>query len=186
MDVETIAVNVSVGVLTGVITGITAGYFGLRSALTQFRTQRAFDRRLEWHERTNRAIDDFRRIHERIVLGFGHNRFDVVQEAVTAFDIPMREFTRSIGEGLLYADRATYLELKKMHAKIIDVTNDTHCLCEMQDIPGVRQMFSSLVKVLDETAFVLAKPVRKHLSLDKIKLADFEKGRASNHQQSPA
>jgi hypothetical protein len=45
-----------VGIVTGVLTGGITGYFTALYAMRQFKAQRAFDRQLEWYERTARAL----------------------------------------------------------------------------------------------------------------------------------
>jgi hypothetical protein len=52
MNAETILTGIVTGVFTGGITGYLAALYAMR----QFKAQRAFDKQLEWYERTARAL----------------------------------------------------------------------------------------------------------------------------------
>jgi len=54
--------HILIGAITGVLTGLLAGYFGVVLALKHLREQRAFDKQLEWYERTIRALGNLSRL----------------------------------------------------------------------------------------------------------------------------
>lgn len=48
--------SILTGIVTGVLTGGITGYLAALHAMRQFKGQRAFDRQLDWYERTVRAL----------------------------------------------------------------------------------------------------------------------------------
>jgi hypothetical protein len=86
MNVESILT----GIFTGVFTGVITAFFGLLFALKQFKAQRAFDRQLEWYERTIRALGRFTQDWEQLALlekhdvRVGDKRATVAQKDILA------------------------------------------------------------------------------------------------------
>lgn len=64
MNTQTIAINMFVAVTTSVVTALIVSFFAVRTALKQFRVQRAFERRLDWYEKTTQAIFEFLHLNE--------------------------------------------------------------------------------------------------------------------------
>ena len=82
MDAQSVAVNMLTGVVTGTVTGVAIGFFGVWSALKQFRLQQAFGRQLDWYEKTIQSMFEFLYLNESIVFGIEQNDFRGVKDAI--------------------------------------------------------------------------------------------------------
>jgi hypothetical protein len=161
------------GVLTGVIASAITGYLGVMYAFKQFRQQRAFDRQLDWHEKTTQAVFEFLGFNETVVFALKNDRPDLLEELVNTTGPLVKEFQKSGNNSLLYANRDLYLRLKEVGKKLQEITEATGKLPGTGGQPT--ELYQSNVKLLDQTLFELAKPIRKMLDLDTLSLADFEK-----------
>jgi hypothetical protein len=173
MDAQTVAINMLISVTTGVITGVFVGIFGIRSAVKQFKLQRAFERQLEWYENTTQAVIHFRELNETLAFALENNRVDLLEFARDNTFNLTKEFQNNVNNSLLYADRKMYLRLKEYGAKLKETAEAVSELLRAGKQPtGVYQ---SNVKLLEKTAFELAKPIRKMLGLNGLSLGDFQK-----------
>lgn len=169
MNVETVVTGVLIGVITG---GITA-FVGLLFALRQFRKQRAFDKQLEWSERTIRALsgvshgyEQFRRM---ISLGPQH---EVVRTAQRNLLASIADLKRCTFEAILYGDQKSYEQLQRLYEKSESrVANKAEpeadkAALEADDPP--------LMELINEVALAISKPTRKMLGLHVISLLNRE------------
>src|SRR4030095_9958546 len=102
MNVESILT----GIITGVLTGGITGYFTALYAMRQFKAQRAFDRQLDWYERTARALGTFVDLNEQYTAEAPGRKitFEEYQKG-------MRSLEQCVNEAILYADPASYEQL---------------------------------------------------------------------------
>jgi hypothetical protein len=170
MNVETILT----GAITGIITAGITGFFGVLFAFKQFRTQRAFDRQLEWYEKTTEAVMEFLALNETIVFALKKDRPDLLQEAAKNMMAPLKEYARTVNKSLLYCERKMYLRLKEIGARQREITEATG-ESPLRAGAEVVELYQSNAKLLEQTALELSKPIRKMLGLDKLSLADLEK-----------
>jgi hypothetical protein len=118
MDAQSVAVNMLTGVVTGTVTGVAIGFFGVWSALKQFRLQQAFGRQLDWYEKTIQSMFEFLYLNESIVFGIEQNDFRGLKDAIENSRVPLKEFQKAVNNSLLYADRDMYLRLKGVGAEM--------------------------------------------------------------------
>ena len=143
--------NILTAVLTGVIASAITGYLGVLYASKQFRAQRAFDRQLEWYERTVRTLST--------LISLDHSaekRGRIISEEI------QKEFLnleRCVNEAILYAEQSTYEQLQKME--------DMRWEIKTAPLSGA-MYFDSLLML--RALMELSEPVRKMLGLKKIAL----------------
>jgi hypothetical protein len=179
MDVGTIAVNMLVSVLTGVITGVSVGYFGLRSAINQFKTQRAYDRRLDWFEQTVRTVNRFLYLAwklKNLHLNFGKpmpTAEAAIPDVFANFEKTAIELDTALDESVLFAERKTVIQLREAAFGLADL------LATMQltgnsapDISDAAEQAWALAKDFRQLRFSLAQSVRADLNLDGVSLDD--------------
>src|SRR5262249_23671016 len=156
MNVESILT----GIITGVLTGGITGYLAALHAMRQFRAQRAFDRQLEWYERTVRALGTLSHLSSA--------RFNVTANLTEAFE----EFKKGeaneeqcVEEAVLYAEQSSYEHLQEMQSTFREIKWRFH-----RGDPISVQILTTQHTVLNNTLIELTKPVRKMLGLKKLAL----------------
>lgn len=147
--------NVLVGAITGILTGLLAGYFGVLFALKQFRDQRAFDKQLEWYERTIHALGNLSRL--TIEMEIAAKPLDI-----EAWEKGKADLQQCLDEATLYADQESYWELFKTVAKWDQ-------LKEEADQKGTMREFRPVVGLLRTALINLSKPIREKLGFKEIK-----------------
>jgi hypothetical protein len=146
MNAESILTGVITGVLTGVIASAITGYFGVLYAFKQFRTQKAFDRQLEWYERTARALWTFWRL----------NRIDTKESEEC--EKAKADLLQCFSESFLYAEPTSYDQLNRMVVELV----------EIEDIDEESKHLEAFNNVIFASLIELSKPLRKKLRLKKI------------------
>jgi hypothetical protein len=147
--------HILVGAITGVIAGLVAGYFGVLFALKQFREQRAFDKQLEWYERTIRALGNLSRL--TIEMEIAAKPLDL-----GAWEKGKADLQQCLDEAALYADQESYWELFKTVAKWDQ-------LKEEANQKGTIREFRPVVGLLHNALINLSKPIRERLGFKEIK-----------------
>jgi hypothetical protein len=143
--------SILTGIVTGVLTGGITGYLAALYAIRQFKAQRAFDRQLEWYERTVRALGAISQIRLQATHA-QHSETHVFDELRKG----LLDLNQCVNEAVLYAEQSSYEQLKAMRVK---------CNDDM-DQEKVAKAFE---KVMQETSIELSKPVRKMLGLKKFR-----------------
>ena len=163
MNAESVLTGVIIGVLTGGITGYLAALYALR----KFKAQRAFDRQLEWYERTVRALGAFSQLnHEQLAAERTGDLKKASEEAEKGFF----NVERCVQEAVLYAEQTTYEHLLEMEGTYHEIKS-----CRDS---GTGTLFGEVLEVgtlLNATLEELSKPVRKMLGLKEIALKPPEK-----------
>lgn len=172
MDTATVVSNILTGVATGVITGFAAAFFGYRSAFKQFKVQRGFERRLDWNEKTTQAVFEFLHVCEAVVFAVKNEKLDVMDDAMKSVDATLKDFRKTVNNSLLYADRTLYLQLKEVGKKLVEITNTKSDQLGKNDDPARR--YQAHAKLLDDTLYELAKPIREMIGLDALSRSDFD------------
>jgi hypothetical protein len=156
MNWENILTAVGTGVLTGVIASAITGYFGLLYAFRQFRTQRAFDRQLEWYERTLRALGGVSHTWEHMALCKRLGRRDEALQAAKDALVSIAELKQCMFESMLYGDQKSYEQLQRLTERSESQTAD-HPAPEADTPPFIDRV--------QEVAREISKPTRKMLGL---------------------
>ncbi len=120
--------------------------------MRQFKAQRAFDRQLEWYERTARALATLRLLQIDAYDAKDSER-DVQEKASDELKKGFFDLQQCTNEAVLYAEQSSYEQLHGMGNKALSMTTE----------------------VLRDTLIELSKPVRKMLGLKKIVLKAGEK-----------
>ena len=147
-------------ILTAVIAGVITGYLGVLLALKQFREQRAFDRQLEWYERTIRALGRISTLNREMNLIAKLPAPDEWWKAWQELQKGLADMEQCINEAVLYAEQQSYEQLKTMGAKYDEIRKKGQ----------EAAVEESAAEVLRDTLIELSKPVRKMLGLKKIRL----------------
>ena len=148
--------NVLVGTISGAFTGLLTGYFGVVFALKQFREQRAFDKQLEWYERTIRALGNLSRLTIEMEIAAKYRPLDI-----EAWEKGKADLQQCLDEAALYADQESYWELIKTVAKWDQLKE------EAAD-KGIKE-FRPIVALLRAALINLSKPIREKLGFKEIK-----------------
>ena len=126
--------------------------------MRQFKAQRAFDRQLEWYERTVRALGtlaqltrEWAEIPDRALKETGFDR--PLKELVEEIRKVLLDLQQCINESVLYAEQSSYENLRELGTRF-------------KDDPEAK----GASDVLRETLNDLSKPMRKMLGLKKLAL----------------
>ena len=153
-------------ILTGVLTGFITGYFGVLFAFKQFREQRAFDRQLEWYERTIRALGKFSNLNRQMANVPAFENPDLTLKVWQELQKGLADLEQCINEAALYAEEGSYKELKSMSFKYQEIENKGDSEARAKELHEVA--FLARIILVE-----LSKPIRKKLGLKK--LASVEK-----------
>jgi hypothetical protein len=155
MNIENILTGIITGVLTGAVTGIVIGYFGVQFAFKRLRQERAFDRKLEWYEKTIRALGNFSRLTVEMEIAAKYRPLDAAWEKGAA------DLQQCLDEATLYADQESYWQLLKTVAKSQE-------LKEKSDRKETTEKFWSIARVLRAALVKLSKRIREKLGFKEI------------------
>src|SRR5262249_38171492 len=160
-------------ILAGVITGVLTGYFAVLHALRQFRAQRAFDRQLEWYERTLRALGAFSQVRGELMAAHTFRNPDLMTKAAEKFEKELRNLEECKNEAVLYAEQSSYDLVQGMIEKFFEIipAGATSRTVDSAD-SAVEVLIGSTAEAeaLRTTLIELSKPVRTMLGLKKIVL----------------
>lgn len=177
-------------VLTAIITGLVVGYLGVLLALKQFKAQRAFDRQLEWYERTIRALARFSSLSRQIALARQLQSSKLLSEAWQQMERGVADLEQCVNEAVLYADQRSYEQLSRMGEKYEELKNrvtseiagdepdptkirrTSEWIAQLEDAESAET--ERVNEVLRETFFELSTPIRKMLGLKAVKLRNFK------------
>ena len=146
--------HILIGAITGVLTGLLAGYFGVVLAVKHFREQRAFDKQLEWYERTIRALGNLSRL--TIEMEIAAKPLDI-----ESWEKGKADLQQCLDEAALYADQESYWELFKTVAKWDQ-------LKEEAEQKGTVREVGPVVGLLRTALINLSKPIREKLGFKEI------------------
>ena len=141
------------GIITGVLTGGITGYLAALYATRQFKAQRAFDRQLEWYERTVRVLGTLLRLHSECLAETRDRKI-----AFEEFEKELRSLQQCAIEGNLYADLTSYEKLNKMLVTYWTARGDFEKILNN----------AAVYEMLRDTLGDLSNPVRKMLGLKRI------------------
>ena len=151
------AENILTAVITGILTGGITGYLATLYAMRQFKAQRAFDRQLEWYERTVRALGTLlQRVGEEVFMDIENP--ELWNKAVEDWQREVAIVWQCVNEAVLYAEQSSYEQLQEMVAKIK----------KGEDREAAANKYAITREVLLATLTELSKPVRKMLGLKGI------------------
>lgn len=156
------------------IVAFVAAIFGVRQGLQQARHQRAFDRRLEWYEKTIRAIDFVLDTIWKLRNAMPVAKREEISILFRRLEKEAGELKALLSESMLFADRARIVELREtlfdsneLVIKLRDITAGKEKISEGQ-MPDCATTASYLARDLRKLRFSLAQTVRKELKLDEI------------------
>jgi hypothetical protein len=152
-------------VLASIAAGLVSGYLGVLLALKQFKEQRAFDRQLEWYERTIRALGRFSTLNREMALAPMFGNPDQTFKAWQELQKGLADLEQCINEAVLYAEQQSYEQLKTMGAQYEEIKGKA-------DREAAVKESDTVAKVLRATLIELSKPIRKKLGLKKIILIE--------------
>ena len=169
IDVVQIATTL---VVAGFIAWIV-GLFVVRRGLRRAQRQTAFDHRLAWHEKTLRALNEFR----RMTWDFTTNKSAGEKKSIIieGLDKSASNIEDCFNEAAAFAERRVLRELvslesrlSSLHAMIKDLGSD--------DVD--RELIQNLVRLVpatDNLTVTIAQEIRKQLNLGKIRARDLAK-----------
>lgn len=160
---------------------LTAGTIGLLFGLAQFRRERAFERRLEWHETAIKALLKASQTLRSVAMSMQIPQFkDLLEESMKAVkDIPVGEELELGAE--MYARRATYNAIRQARAdqrriiiSFVQLGNarktselKQHDEADIERVSA--HMLELTAKSMMHAASMLAQDVRTFLRLDSLK-----------------
>jgi two-component sensor histidine kinase len=152
-----------------------AGWLGVKRALGQAKQQRAFDRRLEWYEKAVRASMKFRQLAEEVTIAIKNDDLTTLERVKSRLQVT-RSLQRTLNESLIFADKTTYIELKRVfkesQRRIAEMTQDlARSKLPSEDVHGAYEYMATL---LERLSFDLATSIRMQLDLDEITIEEFE------------
>jgi hypothetical protein len=170
-------------VLTAVITGLLVGYVGVLLALKQFKGQRAFERQLDWYERTLRALVKVSTLQNQVDAAMKSSNRHLVIKSWDNLLKGFAELDQCSKESVLYANQASYDSLCRMSDKLeylrmllVDENKSTSSQ-PVRTSDALNRLAEAAAlevgeanRLLFEAFTELSRPLRKLLGLKPIKL----------------
>ena len=175
LDLLQLVTNIVVGALSAWM----AGKFGVRRELEQATKARAFDRRLEWYEKTFRMINRFNSSSLEYLLSWPKELSNPSRAAETIGELEKRasELDDCFTESLMFAERHLIKELKEVSSELTHVLITSRHLKngedgEVSENLQLENKVESIWQTTEGIAMKLAKAIRKQLNLDEIRPED--------------
>jgi|SRR5215813_5164591 len=156
MNAETVLTAVVTGVITGAVS-VVGGYFAVLHAMRQFKAQRAFDKQLEWYERTVRALSAVPYL--RMTAAFAPHS-EIHDDRMKELHKALLDLRQCVDEAALYAEQSSYERLQGMR---IQSKGDVESKSDEQEA------LKAFEEVMKKTLIELSRPVRKMLGLKSLK-----------------
>jgi hypothetical protein len=151
---------------------VISGYLGVLLALKQFKEQRAFDRQLEWCERTVRALSKLS--HARMLTTTARATGDtkLLAKAIDETFEELANVKLCFNEAVLYADQKSYSQLRQLSEKYTERIRESEAIkpsatrSAAEALADLELAQSERVEELLQQVLVeLSKPTRKMLRL---------------------
>jgi hypothetical protein len=170
-------VQVLTNLVVGAVSAWIAGKFGVRRGLEQSRTQRAFERRLEWYEQTFRAFNRFNTNLRKLWQARSQGERERLM-SVGAEHLKQTEEVRACVDGAtVYAEKKTLVRMRELFIKL-EATRDLASGPKIEDADLARKI-AATIEIADEIMYELAGSIRGQLHLDKIEVKDLSWGKLS-------
>jgi rRNA maturation endonuclease Nob1 len=163
--------KVITAILPALIAAFIGSWVGAQTALSRFKKERAFERRLQWYERMNTSLlDAAKELAVAATIERGIEKgIDTESAALTAWSrvqLKHLDVNRVTAEGVLYAKKQSFRTLWDETGALQDLANKTnafHSLAgeALQDVEIVKRR-------LRHAANVLAEDIRAQLGLEAL------------------
>lgn len=168
------------------VSGYLAGKIGVHRALEQARKERAFDRALEWHESTLRAVNKFRFLSRRYLDTLLERRtFLPPENSLPTLAKQLEECTsdlqKALFEAVLFAEKKTVSQLRlaaDVFEEIIPLAGKVasqHGMFVEGEFDLLKQL-TDLDKIAVAIHVALVEGIRNQLGLDKLTSSDLGLG----------
>jgi hypothetical protein len=144
------ALQVLTNVFVGAVSAWVAGTFGIRHGLERAKRERAFDRQLEWREKTVRTINRFLTsdVELRNVLMSGSSDPEDIRVLLKSLEAALDELDVSLRESVLFAERKIVIDLRDHIFLLEDLIARIKDRDERSDPRGIAETTGDLAKVL--------------------------------------
>ncbi len=169
INIAQLLVNASVSLLVGGVSAWIAGTFGVRHGVEKAKRERAFDRRLDWYERTFRAFNTFTITLNNLIPP--PLEPEALKRVVRELGLAVQEARNCVDAAPVYAERKTMVEMRKLFVELGQVTHlVSGPKIETSDLLKKR---NATVEIVNGIECELAMSIREQLGLDKISEKDF-------------
>lgn len=157
-------------IIAALFGGTAGAWIGAQIALSRFKRERAFDRRLDWYERMIRFLLDMAaKVSIAVTIEDGISRGEDSEGNRPGIWVPVQlahvELKKMSLEGEMYATTAAVGELRATVKAVQDVANQTKAFHERFAHQHLDKI-DPLIYRLREAASVLAREGRTHLGLE--------------------
>jgi hypothetical protein len=157
-------------IIAALFGGTAGAWMGAQIALSRFKRERAFERRLDWYERMIRFLLDMAgKVSIAVTIEGGITRGEDSEGSRPHIWIPVQlahvELKKMSLEGEMYATSAAVIELRATVKAVQEVANQTKAFHE-NFVHQQLDLVDPLIYRLREAASVLARQGRTHLGLE--------------------
>lgn len=168
---ESDTIKIVGAILPALIAAFLGSWIGALTALSRFKKERAFDRRLQWYERMNLCLLDAARelaIAATMERGIKDGT-DSTDDALVAWQrvqLKHLEVNHLTAQGALYAEKEFFRTLWKDTGVLQDLADKTNAFYSLAG-PNLGKV-DEVKERLRLTATALAEDVRKQLGIDPL------------------
>jgi hypothetical protein len=152
--------------LLTVVSALAGGYLAARLAVLRLRKQRAFDRRLQWYERSHRrTVEAWHEVKDALSDAERDPAFVPVLRSVLQTHLRTVRQLRTVG--VLYASPQVYKRIASIlreHHSYLTTVRESGKSEDERSIMMARQLSESLISA----AYAISAEVRSHLQLEPL------------------
>jgi hypothetical protein len=163
--------QLAVGLVPAAISAWVAGKIGIRHGLERAKRERAFDRRLAWHENAIAAVNRFR----YAVFDLRNSPPERAIPLLKRLEENIIELDITLEKSVLFAERETVVELRETIEILGDLLMRVRdAIDDDAELADVSEMAQSFARSFRKLSFSLSQSVRRQLNLDEIILDDLK------------
>lgn len=161
-----------------------ASYFGVKFGLTKFVSERAFDRRLDWFERTMKTLNAVKYLNSQVIDDINLRNFSSLDVDSNEMVRKQEELVLHLSEAELFASFRAYDAARNLRHELSDrihsdtkgrysqIMNAEHKDEEQMQscLKLITEMCEFLQPLYEQAADEIAKDIRTHLKLEPIKV----------------
>lgn len=162
--------NTLVTVLLSAFGALLGAWAGARAAFDRYRSERSFDRQVDWYERAARAVGACIDTLDAALFLEKQSRFDEADEYWLRMKAHLMELGGVAAESDLFAGLAGHESLTQSIHQLNRIDRDSRQEAKL-DAPAARtRMAERMLVVLRDTRLIVANELRKQRGLEPLKI----------------
>jgi hypothetical protein len=166
--------SASVSLLVGAVSAWVAGTLGVRHGLRRAQREKAFERRLEWYERSFRVMSRFQTSVVEFDAGIRLRDLNEHDRLLEALGKSVAEVENCLHEAALFAERAIIREMVQLHGLMMSLIQATQDMTppNFEQEKQLTKVLYSIRLTMRAMNLKIAQGVREQLALDEIESDD--------------